>query len=289
MMLILNTIVPVFGVMALGFWLTGRRELHIPTLADLALLVTSPALVFSVLSEMTLSPERSMTLFSGTVWIVAGTGVLATLYVFSQRGELRGLIPPALFWNSGNMGLPCAQFAFGPEGLEAAVIPFVTVAVLQFSLGIWIAKGRGGWLEALRLPLVYACLAGLVVGATDIVIPNVIMAPVKMVGDMAIPLMLLNLGIQLRRLQVTDVQHSVVAVAIRVLGGPAAALLFVELFGVDGVDRQVLLLGSVMPAAVANVVIAQRYGSNPSLVASAIVIGTLASLVTIPTILYFIA
>jgi predicted permease len=37
------------------------------------------------------------------------------------------------------------------------------------------------------------------------------------------------------------------------------------------------------------VVIAQRYGSNPSLVASAIVLGTLASLVTIPTMLYFIA
>jgi predicted permease len=51
---------------------------------------------------------------------------------------------------------------------------------------------------------------------------------------------------------------------------------------VDGVDRQVLLLMSVMPPAVINCVIAQRYHSDPALVASAIVIGTLSSLATIP-------
>ena len=71
-------------------------------------------------------------------------------------------------------------------------------------------------------------------------------------------------------------------------GGLLLALLFVETFRVVGVERQVLLLGSVMPAAVANVVIAQRYGSNPSIVASAIVLGTLLSLVTIPAVILFV-
>jgi predicted permease len=100
--------------------------------------------------------------------------------------------------------------------------------------------------------------------------------------------MLLNLGMQLRKLSIDDYRHSVVVVGIRVVGGLAFAALFVSLFGVDGVERKVLLLGSIMPTAVINVMMAQRYQTDPSLVASAVVLGTLLSLVTIPAILYFL-
>ena len=79
------------------------------------------------------------------------------------------------------------------------------------------------------------------------------------------------------------------AVGIRVGGGFAFALLFVTCFGIGGVDRQVLLLSSVMPAAVINVVIAQRYATDPRLVASSIVLGTLLSLLSIPAILLIVA
>ena len=286
--LILETIVPVFTIIGLGFWLAGRRELHVATLADLALLVTSPALVFSILAETVLEPDRWLTLAGGTLWITLGTGLVAGLYVRLNGGGLRGLVPPAVFWNAGNMGLPCARLAFGPEGLAAAVIIFVTIAVLQFSAGVWIAKGRGGFLEVLRLPLIYAAALGLALSASGVSPPQMLMEPVRMLGQMAIPLMLLNLGVQLRALRITDVGHSVVVVGIRMGGGLLLALLFVETFRVVGVERQVLLLGSVMPAAVANVVIAQRYGSNPSIVASAIVLGTLLSLVTIPAVILFV-
>jgi predicted permease len=289
MSVVLDTIVPVFSVIALGFWLAGRRKLDVPTLADLALLVTAPALVFSVLSETTLEPQRGLILLGGTVWIIVGTMAAAGLYVWTQGEQLRGLIHPAVFWNAGNMALPCARLAFGAEGLEAGIIIYVVVAVLTFSVGIWLAKGRSGWQEVLRMPLIYAAAAGLGVAALGAALPRMLSEPVRMLGDMAIPLMLLNLGIQLRRLQVTDVRHSRVAVAIRMGGGLALALLFVGLFRVGGVERQVLLLGSVMPAAVINVVIAQRYDTSPSLVASAIVLGTGLSLFVIPTLIYFVA
>ena len=71
------------------------------------------------------------------------------------------------------------------------------------------------------------------------------------------------------------------------VGGAICAALFIALFGVSGVERKGLLLASIMPAAVINVIFAQRYSTDPSLVASAIVLGTLISLVTIPAMLYF--
>jgi predicted permease len=169
--------------------------------------------------------------------------------------------------------------------LEAAAIVFVTMAILTSMFGIWIAKGENGLGEALRLPLLYGSVGGMALAVTDTTLPRVVMEPIEMLGAMAIPIMLLNLGIQLRTLRVTDLTHSVAVVAIRMGGGVVFGLLFVTFFEI----RQILLLASVMPPAVINVVFAQRYHRDPSLVASCIVLGTIASLVAIPAVLYFIA
>lgn len=284
MEVVLGTIGPVFAVAAVGWLLAGREDLHLPTLADLALLVTSPALMFTVLSGTSLGPSRWGALAGGTVWIAAGTALLVLVYVRAS-GSGRGLVLPAVFWNAGNMGLACARLAYGPAGLEAGAIVFVVMAVLTSTLGIWIAKGENGLAEVLRLPLLYGSVGGIAFALTGTTLPKPVMEPIEMLGAMAIPLMLLNLGAQLRTLRVTDLRHSVVVVAIRMGGGVACALLFVTLFDVSGVDRQVLLLNSVMPAAVINVVLAQRYDASPAAVASSIVISTLLSLVTIPAIL----
>lgn len=288
MSLVVETVIPVFAIVALGYWLAGRRPLDVGTLADVALMVTSPALVFSVLSRTALDPGRWALLAGGTAWICAVTGLLAWLYVRRAGPGLRGLVLPSVFWNAGNMGLPCARLAFGEPGLEAATLIFVALAILTFSFGIWVAAGRGGGGEVVRQPLVWAALAGLVVSGTGVVLPQVAREPVDMLAAMAIPLMLLNLGLQLRRLQLEDVRHAVVSVCIRIGGGVAAAAAFVAVLGVGGVERQVLLLAGGLPAAVMNVVLAQRYDASPTPVASAIVLSTLASLVSIPAILLWV-
>lgn len=288
MRVVVETVVPVFGIVALGWWLAGRRRLDAATLADLALLVTSPALVFSVLSRAELEAGRWAALAGGALWIAGATALLGGLYAW-RSGTGRGLVLPCVFWNAGNMGLPTARLAFGPEGLEAAAVLLVVMAVLNFSAGIWIAKGRGGLAETLRLPLLWAAAAGLAVAAAGRDLPRALREPVDMLGDMAIPLMLLTLGLQLRGLRVRDLAHSAAAVGVRMGGGTAAAVAFVALFGVTGVERQVLLLAGVLPSAVVNAVLAQRYETAPGLVASTILLGTAASLASIPAMLVVVA
>jgi hypothetical protein len=284
----LSTIGPVFTVIAIGYLLAARRQLHLPTLSDLAILVTSPALMFSVLSGTELEADRWGVLAGGTVFIAAGAALLAVGYLFTVGKGRRGLLLPAIFWNAGNITLPCARLAFGEEGLEAAAIVFVTMAILTSMFGIWIAKGENGLAEALRLPLLYGGVGGMALAVTDTTLPRIVMEPIEMLGATAIPIMLLNLGVQLRTLRVTDLTHSVAVVAIRMGGGVVFGLLFVTLFEIHGLERQILLLASVMPPAVINVVFAQRYQCDPNLVASCIVLGTLAGLVAIPVLLYFV-
>lgn len=283
----LGTVVPVFAVVAVGFWLGGRR-IDATTLAELALWVTSPALLFSLLSGTALGAERFATLAGGTAAIVAGTAILAAAYVRATSVG-RGFLLPAVFFNGGNMGLACSRLAFGPPGLEAAAVPFVVIAIFTSLFGIWIAKGRNGLREALRLPLVWGAAGGLALAVTRTEPPRLIMEPIEMLGAMAIPLMLLNLGMQLRALVVSDLRHSLFAVGIRMGGGLGVAWAFAAALGVGGVDRGVLLLMGAMPAAVINAVIAERYGTDPRLVASAIVLSTLASIGVIPLVLLLVA
>jgi len=284
---LIDTVGPVFGIVLLGWWLAGRRQLDLPTLSNLALLVTSPALMFSVLARAEADVGSWGTLVAGTLWIALGTAVLAALYYWFEGSGRRGLLLPAIFWNAGNLTLPLARLAYGEAGLEAAAVIFVSVAILNSTFGLWIAKGENGLSEIARMPLVYGSVGGLALAISGWTLPRVVMEPIEMLGAMAIPLLLINLGMHLRNLALRDARHTLAVVAIRILGGAAFAVSFIALFGVSGVERKVLLLASIMPAAVINVIIAQRYARDPSLVASAVALGTLVSLVTIPAMLYF--
>ncbi len=90
MSVVLNTIVPVFAVVAVGFLLAGRRPLDLATLSDTALLVTAPALLFSLLAGSPLEPTRFLTMAGGALFVVAGTAGLAALYSRSSGADLRG-------------------------------------------------------------------------------------------------------------------------------------------------------------------------------------------------------
>jgi len=285
---VLGTIVPVFAIIGVGWWFAARRTIDAASLADIALLVTSPALVFSLLASSDLEAERFATLAGGAGFILVGTGALGLLWIRATGAPRRGILLPVMLWNAGNMALPVCRLAFGPEGLEAAAVVFVVMATVQSSFGIWLAKGEGGFREALRLPLLQASVLGLLCSAFEISLPRPILEPIEMLGAMAVPLMLLNLGIQLRSLVVVDVHHALAAVAIRIGGGFALGWLLTTWLALDGVDRNVLMVQAIMPAAVINVVVAQRYDANPALVASAIAIGTALSVFTIPALLWFL-
>jgi len=283
---LIDTTIPIFSIVLLGWLLAARSRLQLSTLADLALLVTSPALMFSVLAGSEVDLEAWGMLIGGALWVVVGTAALAWIY-FRKNGR-RGIFLSAVFWNAGNLTLPLARLAFGEPGLQAAAVVFVTIAILNSTVGLWIAKGENGLSEIVRMPLVYGSVGGLTLALSGLTLPRMLMEPIEMLGAMAIPLMLINLGMQLRTLSVDDFQHGIVVVGIRVFGGLVFALLFVALFDVGGVERNGLLLGSIMPSAVINVIMAQRYQTDPALVASAVVLGTLLSLVTIPIMLYFL-
>jgi predicted permease len=100
--------------------------------------------------------------------------------------------------------------------------------------------------------------------------------------------MLVSLGYRLNSIKSVTWGHSLVGALIRIGGGFACAYVTVTLLEIHGVNRQVILLYGSLPSAVVNFVLTEKYGQDPELVASIVVITTLLSLGTVPVILSLI-
>ena len=110
----------------------------------------------------------------------------------------------------------------------------------------------------------------------------------SLLGGFAIPLMLITLGVSLADLKVTEWKHSLLFSLIRVIGGFGLGLLVAHLFGLEGVERGVLILQSSMPVAVFNYLLALRYQREPGEVAGMVVLSTVLSFILLPFIVSFV-
>jgi len=282
-----ETVAPVFALAAVGYLLGAVQRIDLSSLTRIVIYLAGPSLVFSGLSAGPIDTTRTLNLVGGTVVIVIGVGLIVRLFAKATGTRPGALYLPAMFMNAGNMLLPLSLFAFGETGLRHSIIIFVTACVLQSSLGVTIARGRPTLIEMFRLPYIYAVAAAVAVRAGSLEVWPAAARSIELLGDMAIPLMLLALGLRLRSVSVVSWPAAVLVAVARIGGGYAIALLFVGLTGMEGTARSCLLLASVMPSAVINFIFAETYAREPGDVATAVVVSTVVSLVTTPLVLAF--
>jgi predicted permease len=282
---LLVVVAPVFGVAAAGWFFAGFREVDLGGLTDIVLYLAVPALVFHSLATTTLGMGSMLLVGGGVVAQIAACGVACWISHRATGIPGRGLTLTALFPNTGNLGLPLALFAFGQEGLDAAVIVFTAVSIFHYSLGLVIVSGRAGPAAVLRMPVMHAAALGLLCTLLGWRPPDAAMRGVELLGDAAVPVMLVSLGIRMRTVRLQTLRPALLAVVLRMAPGLAAAAAWVTLMDLEGAARGVVLLTGVLPSAVMNFVLAEGAGEPSEEVASAILLGTVVSVVAIPVVL----
>ncbi|MBW7957734.1 MAG: AEC family transporter [Deltaproteobacteria bacterium] len=286
---VLSIVFPVFSIIGLGYLFASFRKISLEPIIDVLLYLTIPALVVSSLSHKKLVIADLAVVSLSALVVVLGTGVLAFLYLKAiKREDLRGFYLPAMFMNSGNMSFPLALLAFGPEGLSVAILYYIAISILVYSLGIYIAKGKGGLSEMFRLPLIYSAVLAIALNVAEVRMPEPLLTTFDMLGAATIPIMQVALGYRLYSARLAYPGISLAGTAIRIGGGVAVAWGVVSLFGIEGLNQQIILLSSGMPAAVINFVVSHRYQVNSDLVASTVALSTLVSVFTTPVLLLWI-
>ncbi|MGE5946397.1 MAG: AEC family transporter [Betaproteobacteria bacterium] len=273
---------PIFGIVAAGY-LYGRK--HKPEMAvanRLNMDVFVPALVFAAMTGKSFELAAFAPLALGGLILLAACGLLAWPVARLVGIQPKTLVPPMLFNNSGNIGLPLAVLAWGEEALPAAVILFMVENTLHFSFGARLLDPHARLLTLWRVPVVFAAIAGLTVAVVKIPVWEPLLIGIKMLGDISVPLLLFSLGVRMTDVSFRDWKIPLGSAILRPLAGMAIAWGVIELLGLQGRDAAMLLVFGALPPAVLNFLFAERYRQEPQRVASIVLIGNLAALFFLP-------
>jgi predicted permease len=138
----------------------------------------------------------------------------------------------------------------------------------------------------LKLPLIWAMLAGLSLHLLEIELPLPLEQSIHQLGQAAIPIALVILGMQLADTRLAVGKYELAAIASRLLLAPFIAYAVGKALGLEGLDLQVLILQSAMPAAVNSLVLVAEFGGDAARVARTIAATTLLSCVTLPVVVW---
>lgn len=283
---VLQIVAPVFLLAAVGFaWVKVGWEYEVEFVTRIAMTLSVPALIFVALMQADISREALSGLFMASL---AAYVVLAI--VFWVISKVMGLdLPtfwaPLIFGNTGNLGLPLALFAFGETGLSYAVIVFAVMAVGSFSVGVWMVSGGGSLRKVFREPMSWATVAGAIFLINGWETPVWATNTLELMGQMAIPMMLITLGVALARLQVTTLTRAIFLSVVKLVTSVAIAWLVGRWFGLNDVAFGVLVVQIATPVAVTSYLLAQKYGADANEVAGLVIVSTVLSVIAIPILL----
>jgi len=288
-----NVVTPVFLVAALGVVLQRTVVVDPRSLSRAVFYVFSPCLAFAGLYTMHLDGDSVVDMVLLAL-LMAGFMALAGIVISYLRGHGRlrtsATVLTLMANNNGNYGLPLNEFAFGLPGLQFALLYFVLNAVLNNTVGVYVASaGQASAGQALRnvsrTPLVYATLLALVWNRMQWPIPGPIMKAISLSADAAVPVMLLILGIHLGRLGRNLHWRQILWVTMtKLLVAPVAAWVIAGWLGMTGLERAVGVVQASMPTAVLTTVLSTEFDCEPEYVAEIVFATTLASVVTLTTV-----
>lgn len=247
-------------------WILGRigvleaqsREV----LSKLVFWVLSPALLFVVLSQAdvdelfsSLLPVSAIAALS----VIAIYGLVAKLVWRRPAGEaLIGALSAGQV-NSNNIGIPLSLYIFGSAVYPAPVVLFQLLVLAPVALSVLEASAGGQfrigaiW-RALRNPIIIGSALGVAVSISGITLPTIVFAPIELIANACVPVMLISFGLSMRGQRVLGAgghrREVVFASALKLLIMPLIAWLVATLiFDLGPSEVLIVVVLAALPTA----------------------------------------
>lgn len=286
---VLNITAPVFLLATIGYaWVRLGFEYRVEFVTRLAMTLSVPCLIFVSLMKSDVAPSALATLSLASLVAYVLVTLASFLLVKAMRLDVPTFLAPVIFGNTGNVGMPLALFAFGAVGLDYAVVIFAVMAMLSFTFGVWLVSGGGSPAKVVKEPMVAATLLGAVFLWQGWETPTFLTNTLELIGQIAIPVMLITLGVAVARLETKAMGQAVVLSVFKAVICAGCAWWTARWFGLEPVAAAVLILQVATPVAVTSYMLAEKYGSDAQPVAGLVVASTLLSVITLPLILAFV-
>ena len=286
---VLQIIAPVFLLAGIGFvWAALGFEYKVQFVTRLTMNLSVPALIFTALIKTEIDPEALKITALAAALAYLGVALFSAGLLRLGGYSQRTFLAPMVFGNTGNLGLPLAFFAFGQVGFDYAVVVFAVMAFLSFTIGVWLVSGSASPLTALKQPMVWATVLGSIVLAMGWRLPEWSVNTLALLGQVAIPLMLITLGVAITRLRPAALGRAFGLSLLKLVICVAIPALVGLWFGLPEIAFAALVVQVATPVAVTSYMLAEKYGAEADEVAGLVVASTLLSVIAIPLILAYV-
>ena len=286
-----EVVFPVFFVVGIGYYL-GKKNPKIDTkfITNFAANIGTPAMVIYAVTSTGINFEIFIDYFWYYLLAIicfAIVGII-NLFLINTKDIIREL-PPLIFPNTGNMGLPICLFAYGSQGLGVSASITSLIILMHFTVGVFLADRKFNLDVIIKNPPFYAIIFSAIVLFYEIDMPVFVINTTEWLMYVTIFLILMSLGIALTRLKVFSLNKAVISSITRMFIGPLIGIGLIWFFDLEGFAAGVLLIQCSMPSAVLNYLVGSIYSPKKVVdsVASTIVVSTVMSFITIPIVVYF--
>ena len=304
MNLIISALIPVFGVIFVG-WLLRRSHL-LPEnswapISRLAYLGLSPALLFSSISHADLSNIQLGSFMAAAILGFLGMAALTLAikrFLRIPDPTFTSLFQATCRWN-GLLILALGMALFGDQGeVLVALIMVVSIPLVNMEcvavLSVWGDGSKPQWGSILyRIvtnPLILGSAAGGIVNLGGIHLPVMLTDTIDLIGQAALPLILLSVGAGLNFTAMRARPRLLgLSVFIKLMIGPLVFYGIGTALGIEGIPLTILLLTGASPGAASAYVLAKEMGGDAPYSAGDITASALFSFVTIPFWLWLLA
>ena len=286
-----EVVFPVFFVVGIGYYL-GKKNPKIDTkfITNFAANIGTPAMVIYAVTSTGINFEIFRDYFWYYLLAIICFSIVGVinLFLINTKDIIREL-PPLIFPNTGNMGLPICLFAYGSQGLGVSASITSLIILMHFTVGVFLADRKFNLDVIIKNPPFYAIIFSAIVLFYEIDMPVFVINTTEWLMYVTIFLILMSLGIALTRLKVFSLNKAVISSITRMFIGPLIGIGLIWFFDLEGFAAGVLLIQCSMPSAVLNYLVGSIYSPKKVVdsVASTIVVSTLMSFITIPIVVYF--
>ncbi|MGD8171376.1 AEC family transporter [Vibrio sp. TRT 21S02] len=283
---IISILLPLFALVFVGFLVGHFLKPDFRPINRINMDTFTPALVFSSLVSMPLGKSELPLLAAATIAVLIPAVIMWPLCK-AFKIDFKAWTPPNMFRNSGNLAIPLFTYTFGQSASSAAVLLFVVSACLHISIGLMVLSSGNPIKQIVRMPVFIAASLALGLNIFEVTVWAPIYEATKLLGQAAIPVMLLSLGAQMCNLRLSGLKVGVISTILSLVSGGIAFAVIYLLIPLPTLHLQMMVLFSMLPPAVMNYLFAERFNTQPTLVASMVLFGNFFSVLTLPLLLSF--
>jgi len=298
---------PLFLLAGLGYvlvrWARWPKSVA-DALTQFVFAVAVPALLFRLMSDFTRLPPvdaRLLLAYFGGCLVVFALGRLLALQLFRMDGAAQSVFAVGgIFANTLLLGIPVAKVTLGD-----AALPVVSLVLVFNSLVLWtlvtvsvewartgqvsLAGFAGTAMNVVTNPVVASIFAGTAWGWAGVPLPGIADRTLDLVGQAAVPLSLIALGMGLAEFGVREAWRESAAICVLKLAvQPVAVYALARLLELPPLETQAIVLLAAMPVGANVYLMAREFGALPGAIAASLVLSTALAAFTTPVVVMLI-